>query len=59
MAAAKDAECLAEARYRAGAVALKTWLDAQEARRQAENNLALNRLNRLNAWATLQQALGG
>ncbi|MFN4265935.1 MAG: efflux transporter outer membrane subunit [Aquabacterium sp.] len=59
MAAAKDAERLAEARYRAGAVALKTWLDAQEARRQAENNLALNRLNRLNAWATLQQALGG
>lgn len=57
--AAQDGERLSEARYRAGAVPLKTWLDAQEARRQAENNLAANRLNRLNALVTLYQAAGG
>jgi len=57
--AARTTERLSEARYRAGAVALKTWLDAQETRRQAENNLAQNRLNRLNALATLYQTLGG
>nr|WP_315196263.1 efflux transporter outer membrane subunit [uncultured Aquabacterium sp.] len=57
--AAQSSERLSEARYRAGAVPLKTWLDAQEARRQAENNLALNRLNRLNALVTLYQSLGG
>ena len=57
--AARTTERLAEARYRAGAVPLKTWLDAQETRRQAENNLALNRLNRLSALVTLYQSLGG
>jgi len=57
--AAQKGERLSEARYRAGAVPLKTWLDAQETRRQAENNLAQNRLNRLNALVTLYQALGG
>lgn len=57
--AARDGERLSEARYRAGAVPLKTWLDAQEARRQAENNLAANRLNRLNALVTLYQSAGG
>lgn len=57
--AAQTSERLAEVRYRAGATALKTWLDAQETQRQAENNLAQNRLNRLNALATLYQALGG
>jgi NodT family efflux transporter outer membrane factor (OMF) lipoprotein len=57
--AARTTERLSEARYRAGAVPLKTWLDAQETRRQAENNLAQNRLNRLNALATLYQSLGG
>ena len=57
--AAQKSERLAEARYRAGATALKTWLDAQETRRQAENSLAQNRLNRLNALATLYQSLGG
>jgi outer membrane protein TolC len=40
-------------------VPLKTWLDAQETRRAAENNLALNRYNRLSALATLYQVLGG
>jgi NodT family efflux transporter outer membrane factor (OMF) lipoprotein len=57
--AALTSERLSEARYRAGAVPLKTWLDAQEARRQIENSLALNRLNRLNALVTLYQSLGG
>jgi len=57
--AAQKSERLAEARYRAGATALKTWLDAQETRRQAENSLAQNRLNRLNALATLYHSLGG
>ena len=50
---------MSEARYRAGAVPLKTWLDVQETRRQAESNLAANRLNRLNALVTLYQSLGG
>jgi NodT family efflux transporter outer membrane factor (OMF) lipoprotein len=57
--AARIAEKLSEARYRSGAVALKVWLDAQEARRTAENNLAQNRLNRLGALVTLYQSLGG
>lgn len=57
--AALEAERLSEARYRAGAVPLKTWLDAQETRRQTEVNLAANRLNRLNALVTLYQAVGG
>jgi outer membrane protein TolC len=57
--AARNAERLAEARYRAGSTALKTWLDAQEARRQAEINLAQCHLNRLNAMVTLYQTLGG
>lgn len=57
--AAHTSERLSEVRYRAGAVPLKTWLDAQETRRQAENNLAQNRLNRLNALATVYQTLGG
>lgn len=57
--AARQAERLSEIRYRSGAVPLKTWLDAQETRRAAENNLALNRYNRLSALATLYQVLGG
>jgi NodT family efflux transporter outer membrane factor (OMF) lipoprotein len=57
--AARRAEQLSEVRYRSGAVALKTWLDAQEACRTAENNLAQNRLNRLSALVTLYKALGG
>ncbi len=57
--AARDAERLSEARYRAGSVALKVWLDAQEARRQSENNLAQVQLNRLGALVTVYQALGG
>ena len=57
--AARRAERLYEVRYRAGAVALKPWLDAQEKRRSAEIALAENRLNRLVNHATLYQALGG
>ena len=56
---ARRVERLYEVRYRAGAVALKTWLDAQEKRRAAETALAENRLNRLVNHATLYQALGG
>lgn len=57
--AAAEAERLSEVRYRAGAVPLKTWLDAQETRRQADNNLSLNRFNRLDALITLYQVVGG
>ena len=59
LAEARRAEQLYEARYRAGAVPLKSWLDAQEKRRSAEIALAENRLNRLSNHATLYQALGG
>lgn len=59
LAAAHEAERVSEVRYRAGAVPLKTWLDAQETRRQAENNLALNRINRLDGLINLYQATGG
>jgi NodT family efflux transporter outer membrane factor (OMF) lipoprotein len=56
---AKTAEHLYEIRYRAGAVALRSWLDAQESRRQSEIALSNNRLARLQNYATLCQALGG
>ena len=57
--AARTAERLYEARYRAGAAALKAWLDAQEKRRSADIALADNRLSRLNNQLALYQALGG
>jgi NodT family efflux transporter outer membrane factor (OMF) lipoprotein len=57
--AARTVEHLAEIRYRAGSIALKIWLDAQEARREAEIALATNQLSRLQNYATLCQALGG
>ncbi|MEO5796433.1 MAG: efflux transporter outer membrane subunit [Rhodoferax sp.] len=57
--AAVQAERLYEVRYRAGSVALKPWLDAQESRRSAEISLAENRLNQFNNYVTLVQALGG
>jgi NodT family efflux transporter outer membrane factor (OMF) lipoprotein len=57
--AARTAERLYEARYRAGAAALKAWLDAQEKRRNADIALADNRLARLSSQAALYQALGG
>jgi NodT family efflux transporter outer membrane factor (OMF) lipoprotein len=58
LADARKAEQLYEIRYRAGAVALKPWLDAQEKRRSAETALAENKLNRLINHATLFQSLG-
>ena len=59
LTAARQAERLYEIRYRAGSVALKPWLDAQEKRRSAEIAVAENRLNRLNNHAALVLALGG
>ncbi|WP_027016097.1 efflux transporter outer membrane subunit [Comamonas composti] len=59
LAEARRAEQLYEARYREGAVPLRSWLDAQERRRSAEISVADNRLNRLSNHATLYQALGG
>lgn len=59
LASALKVEKLYEVQYRAGAVPLKSWLDAQESRRTAENSLAENRLNRLTNTVTLYQALGG
>jgi NodT family efflux transporter outer membrane factor (OMF) lipoprotein len=59
LALARQAEALAELRYRAGATALLPWLDAQEKRREAEQSLAENRLSRLRNRMALYQALGG
>jgi NodT family efflux transporter outer membrane factor (OMF) lipoprotein len=59
LASAREAERLAEIRYRTGATGLQTWLDVQETRRTAEATLAENRLNRFNNLMTLYQALGG
>jgi len=53
------AERLSEVRYRAGAVALTSWLDAQQTRRIAEEAWALNRFNQLAAQVALYEALGG
>lgn len=57
--AAVEAERLTEVRYRAGAVPLRTWLDAQERHRQTEIDLSANRLARLQNQIALNQALGG
>ena len=57
--AAQQTEALYEVRYRNGAVALRFWLDAQEARRRARLALLDNRLAQLTALATLSRALGG
>jgi len=57
--AARQAESLYEVRYRAGAVSLKDWLDAQEKRRTAEIARDENMLNRLVNQVTVYQALGG
>jgi NodT family efflux transporter outer membrane factor (OMF) lipoprotein len=55
----KTAERLYEIRYRAGAVALRAWLDAQESRRQTELAVSANRLARVQNYIMLCQALGG
>lgn len=57
--AARTVEELTETRYRAGAVPLRTWLDAQERRRSVESSLTDARLSRLLAEATLYRAMGG
>lgn len=59
LAAAQRADQLYAVRYRAGAVPLRTWLDAQEARRAAENAAAQNRQQQLANQVTLYQSLGG
>ncbi|MDT1025164.1 MULTISPECIES: efflux transporter outer membrane subunit [Pseudomonas aeruginosa group] len=59
LVAAREAERLYAIRYRAGAVTLRTWLDAQESRRTAEILLAQARLSQLQNLNTLYQALGG
>lgn len=59
LAAARQAESLYEVRYRAGAVSLRFWLDAQEQRRNAEVARDQNTLDRLLNQVTLYQALGG
>lgn len=57
--AARVAEGLYEVRYRAGAVPLRSWLDAQETRRAAEIAVTENRLQRYSNQVVLYQALGG
>lgn len=59
LVAAREAERLYAIRYRAGAVALRTWLDAQESLRTAETMLAQARLSQLQNLNTLYLALGG
>src|SRR5262249_49582228 len=59
LSAARDVEHLYEIRYRSGAIALHFWLDAQQTRRAAEIELAQNRLNALQGYSALCQALGG
>jgi NodT family efflux transporter outer membrane factor (OMF) lipoprotein len=56
---AQKAERLYEVRYRAGGDSLKSWLDAQEARRQAESAYLLNRYNQYINQVDLIMALGG
>ncbi|WP_218186384.1 efflux transporter outer membrane subunit [Terasakiispira papahanaumokuakeensis] len=53
------AEKIYESRYQAGAVSMQNWLDAQQQRRSAQMSLLENHFQRLQAQATLYQALGG
>ncbi|GLS32312.1 efflux transporter, outer membrane factor (OMF) lipoprotein, NodT family [Mesorhizobium albiziae] len=59
LAAAQEVEQLKEARYRAGAISLREWLEAQESRRSAEVELANVRLDQLLNESLLYRALGG
>ncbi|WP_461313115.1 efflux transporter outer membrane subunit [Acinetobacter sp. GN11] len=56
---AEKTERLTEVRYRYGAVALKTLLDAQQTTRTARLSLVETKQNQYNAYVTLMQALGG
>lgn len=57
--AAQRAERLYEIRYRAGAVPLRDFLNAQNMRRSAEIQLAQNQKQSLDTMMTLYKALGG
>lgn len=57
--AAIEVERLYEVRYAAGATSLRTWLDAQETRRNAEIAFSQTRLEQLRNDLSLFQALGG
>ena len=57
--AAQRIEQLNDVRYRAGSIALKTWLDAQESRRTAALAVSSNRFNQLVNQLSLYKALGG
>lgn len=57
--AANKIERLYQQRYRAGAVSLRIWLDAQEAQRAAVVAVADNNLNLLTSQLNLYLALGG
>jgi NodT family efflux transporter outer membrane factor (OMF) lipoprotein len=59
LAAARNVERIYEKRYRAGNVSLSDWLDAQQARRQAEAALLENHYNRLLNFVDINLALGG
>lgn len=59
LAAARTAERLTEVRYRAGAVAVSSWLESEATRRQAELALAANHLAQLENYSTLCLSLGG
>lgn len=56
---AKEAQRLAEVRYRYGVTGIQTWLDQQEKLRSSELSIAQNRYNQLTNLMTLYQALGG
>lgn len=58
VAQARHIDELTEVRYRAGALALRQWLDAQETRRQSEQAQVDAELSLLQAQANLFQALG-
>ena len=57
--AAREVERVYSVRYRAGAVPLRNWLDAQESLRVAENAWAENQLNLNVSQVGVVQALGG
>lgn len=56
---AQASEKINETRYRAGSIALQTWLDSQETLRTAQASMLENRYNQLTAQITLNLALGG
>lgn len=57
--AAQAADKLTEERYRAGSVALRIWLDAQERSRTAARAVAANRLDQLVTEVQIFRVLGG